>query len=383
MEKKPDFYSVRSLLAEHDVNIENTMYRECRPDMLDFKIASGNFYEMEDKNLGLLRFKKSANLLSFRQIQSELPKLEKIVFRHKDFFPYYGENLDKIQQSLDEAPDSVCVEGGPCLFGEHEIMVMVTLRSGVSCAFDYSTGKRYAKQEDSEYADAKEADLAAFLLQHAKEVTDVRFENRKTGLTYQEYMHVFLPFASADSLGVSLVMTLPDFSYRKYLEASVAPLEPEMAQRLLAEFDVILYGISDMYLSLIMRLQNRFQIPNLTLVHRRNEEILRQYEEMRRHYIERNKVLRHLTNNPAKFESIKDYISRPALPFYLHGARTILEVNSMDETDSFRKCQKAHKSVLTMGCILFPELLSADGVNTLYCAPLKYKEYGSYESELE
>jgi hypothetical protein len=73
----------------------------------------------------------------------------------------------------------------------------------------------------------------------------------------------------------------------------------------------------------------------------------------------------------------------PALPYYVFGCEHILEVNSMDETDSYRKCRKAHKSVLTLSCILFPELLSSDGTNTIYCTTLEHKDYNNYVSELE
>ena len=73
----------------------------------------------------------------------------------------------------------------------------------------------------------------------------------------------------------------------------------------------------------------------------------------------------------------------PALPYYIFGSENILEVNSMDETDSYRKCRRAHKSVLSLSCILFPELLSRDGENTIYCTDLEYKDYGNYVSELE
>ena len=109
-----------------------------------------------------------------------------------------------------------------------------------------------------------------------------------------------------------------------------------------------------------------------------NRAALETWYEKRALYIERGKVLRHLTRSPEKIESIKDYISMPALPFYLFGAENILEVNSVDETDSYRKCKKAHQKAVRMGCLLFPELLSGDGVHTLYCAPPQWKEYGNY-----
>ena len=82
---------------------------------------------------------------------------------------------------------------------------------------------------------------------------------------------------------------------------------------------------------------------------------------------------------PEKLEPLKDYISMPALPYYLHGTTRILEVNSVVEADSFRKCMRAHKGVAEFACILFPELLSGDGVNTMYFAMPEYKQYGSYK----
>ena len=138
-----------------------------------------------------------------------------------------------------------------------------------------------------------------------------------------------------------------------------------------------------MYIELINKLQSRFQIDKFALLHGRNEELMKIYIEKREPFIERNKVLKSLTSNEAKLESIKDYISMPALPYYIFGSKHILEVNSMDETDSYRKCRKAHKSVLTLSCILFPELLSSDGINTIYCTTLDHKDYDKYVSELE
>ena len=42
------FYTVRGLLEARGVKLEDTVYRNCRQDMLDFKIASGDFYEIPD-----------------------------------------------------------------------------------------------------------------------------------------------------------------------------------------------------------------------------------------------------------------------------------------------------------------------------------------------
>ena len=350
--------------------------------MLDFKIASGDFYEIPDLDKGTLRFKNAADLLGFYHLLKILPDLRNINFRHKEFFPYYGEDLEVIEEALKNDKDNVAVEGGPCLFGEHEVDVIVKLDDGSEYLFDYSTGKKYAAIEGGEY-ELSDLDLALFVEENREHVKDISFKNYKTGLTYQEYLHVFFPFAIADALKTALVMTLPDMSYRKYLLYISKNLNDELAEKVMNEFDEILYFITDMYIDLINKLQDKFNIRKYALVHGRDEEMMKLYEEKRAPFIERNKVLKSLTNNDAKLESIKDYISMPALPYYIFGSEHILEVNSMDETDSYRKCRKAHKSVLTLSCILFPELLSSDGVNTIYCTTLEHKDYNNYISELE
>ena len=375
------FYTIRGLLEDRGVPLSQTAYANCADEMLDFRIASGDFYEIPDLCEGMLRFKNTANVCSFAYMADVLPGLRHIDLRRSEIYPFCVANLDLIAKGLATAPESVAIEGGPCLFGEHEVTGVVTLASGDVCRFDYSCGKRYTDASSGTYStglDEREADLASFICAHAHEVADIGFESYKTGLTRQEFLHSVLPFAFASALDVPLVVSLPDMSYRKYLEYASRFLPSDMAERTMDAFDEVLYAISDLYLALFDRLREHYQPRRLALVHGRDPELLRTFEEARRPHIERNKVLRYLTAHPAKLEPIKDYISMPALPLYLFGSHTILEVNSMDETDSYRKCRRAHRRAAEFGCVLFPEMLSADGENTLYCAPVPYKEYGDY-----
>lgn len=383
------FYTIRGLLEDRGVPLSETVYANCADEMLDFRIASGDFYEVPDlkdgmlrfKNKGLLRFKNTANVCSFDQLKDILPGLDRIDLKHSEIYPFCVANLDIVAKGLEHAPEGVSVEGGPCLFGEHEVTSVVTLASGDSYSFDYSCGKRYTDSSSGAYSDGldeEEADLASFIRAHANEVEDVSFISHKTGLTRQEHLHAILPFAFAAALDLPLVVTLPDMSYRKYLEYAARFLPEDKAQQTMDAFDEVLYAISDRYLALFDRLNKHYHPKRLAIVHNRDQELVRVFEEARRPYIERRKVLRYLTTNAAKLEPIKDYISMPALPLYLFGSQTILEVNSMDETDSYRKCRSAHRRSAKFGCILFPEMLSADGENTLYCAPVPYKEYGDY-----
>ncbi len=197
-------------------------------------------------------------------------------------------------------------------------------------------------------------------------------------MTPQEYLNLLYPFEIAAALRGPLVIPIPDMSYRKYLLYALDAVPEDLKKQALEDFDAILNRIADMYLDVIAKLQARFQIKRFACVHRRDPAALELWYDKRAPYIERGKVLRSLTRLPEKIEPIKDYISMPALPFYLFGETNLLQVDSVDETDSYRKCRKAHKNALRMGCILLPELLSGDGVHTLYNAPTQWKEYGNY-----
>ena len=86
-----------------------------------------------------------------------------------------------------------------------------------------------------------------------------------------------------------------------------------------------------------------------------------------------------MTRRAKSLESIKDYATMPALPFYLFDSKYILQVDSVDATDFYRKCKKQYKSAFKMGCILTPELLSKNDVDTVYNALVEFKNYGVYE----
>ena len=209
----------------------------------------------------------------------------------------------------------------------------------------------------------------------------ISFQQKKEALTPQEYLNLRYPFEIAAVLGGPLVIPIPDMSYRKYLLYALDTVSEDIRKQALEEFDGILNRIADIYLETVAKLQARFRIGRFACVHRRDPAALKLWYEKRAPYIERGKVLHSLTHLPEKLEPIKDYISMPALPFYLFGETNLLQVDSVDETDSYRKCRRAHKNATQMGCILIPELLSGDGGHTIYNAPLQWKEYGGHKEE--
>ena len=112
----------------------------------------------------------------------------------------------------------------------------------------------------------------------------------------------------------------------------------------------------------------------VAVVHARDEKLCRLYYEKRAGYLTPS-TIRRLTDIPGKSDAIQDYITMPALPFYIWGITDILQMDSLDETDSYRKCAKIHKNTINLCAILYPERISKDGENTIFYAPLEYKEY--------
>lgn len=384
-------FTVRGFLKDNGRALEDSIYADCKSEMLDFLIYSGDFYKMaEEDGKAVLLFKNVVRLMDFEQLKKILPDLDKVGYPHRELYPYCVGNLESFAAALRDDPDSTAVEGGPCLFSLNEVIAEITLLSGKKAYFDYSEGRAYKGTEipntekeaegpeDEEELVGDEEGFAEFVRGHIQEICDIHFYNYKTGISPQEYLHLRVPFDIASALGTRLVVTLPDMSYRKYLSGALQDAEPAFRERVMEEFDSILYRVTDEYLDLIRRLQEVFRIRNLKILHGRDEQLLKMFYEGREPFIERKKILRNLTSLPEKRESIKDYISMPALPYYLFGATKILEVNSVVEVDSFRKCAKAHKRAAEFSCILFPELLSVDGVHTIYFAQPEDKEYGKY-----
>lgn len=255
-------------------------------------------------------------------------------------------------------------------------MIEVICRDGRKEYFDYNTGKSYLTYEHEESEDI--IDFAAYVNAHARDITAIHFDNRKAGITPQEWSFVKYPFEIAYALEAPLVIPIPDMSYMKYLDAVLEHIDEDARKSALEEFRNVEYTISDMYLALISQMQESYGNVHCEVVHARDSELCDAYYKKRALYMNRNKIVRNLTGIPEKLESVKDYVSMPALPYYLWGIDNIIEVDSMDETDSFRKCRKAHKNDVNLSCILFPELLSTDKIHTIFDAPWDRKEYGNY-----
>ncbi len=370
--------TLRQLILASGRAPERTVYRGSG-EMLDFRLVSSNLYDWETTGAPdrqRMLFKNIVAVEDFRMLTDVLPELRALDFKKRETMPYFVAGLENIRSAVDEGR-RIGIKGGPCIFSVHEVLADVLLRDGRRQSFDYSTGRLYQK----ETALDEGSSLGEFVRANASDIADITFRDEKQDVTPQEYANLLYAFQVADAVHAALlVIPLPDMSYKKYLSAILSHVDDEaLRERVMRAFERVLYRVTDLFLARIGELSAAYPSVRFRVLHDRDREFCRFFYEKRAPFIERNRVLRALTAIPEKVEPIKDYISMQGLPYYLEGITDIIEVDSMDETDSYRKSQKAHKGIFRLSCILFPELLCADGSTTIYNAPLQKKGYGAYE----
>lgn len=367
------FYSLREIVSMLGKDTQDTIYADTNKETLDFKMSTRDFFEWNEEEGHFIKFKNSVKVMDFAQIEKILPQVSKVQYDNRDNMPYFCQSLEKINEAILEN-QAVAVEGGPCLFGVNEVIAKVLMKDGSEQIFDYSTGKQYQKEKANE-CDIEVNELADFVEYAGAEIVDIEFINNKQGITSQEYDSIVYLFEFAKVLNARVVIPIPDMSYIKYLDAITCTFDKNVKMAIIHSFEKIAFEITDMYIAQIHKISKEYDGVKYDIVHARSKELCELFYEKRVPFIERKKILRTIVGAPQKVESIKDYISMPALPYYLYGITNIVQIDSIDETDSYRKCRKAHKKVLNLASILYPERLSGDGINTIFHTSIEYKEY--------
>ncbi|MDR1021101.1 MAG: hypothetical protein LBL73_10115 [Synergistaceae bacterium] len=318
----------------------------------------------------ILTYKGTVICDMFSNMRELLPQIGSISGR-VDGIPLFTRAFGELSLKITGLGADVAVVGGPCLFGTDEMLVAVRHDDGSVYNFDYNTEKHYNSLNGS-------ANMSAHLMEYGRRIESVSFENRKERVTLQEYESLRLPFEFASALRAPLVIPIPDMSYKKYLEAVTVKLDERLRLSVIESFEKELRKISDLYLGVIDGLDDLFKPPKLAVVHGRDRESLETFYRGRGPYVERfvsRRGIKALSNKPENIESVTDYIFFPALPFYLWGIRNILQVDSMDEADSLRKCAQAHGTSVSLYGGLYPEMLGKNGTNTIFNSTLGNKEY--------
>lgn len=332
------------------------------------------------QELTFLEYKNRVMVTDFENIASMIPVLGGTRYREVWDFPWLTTNLEQLKHCLEQG-EVPGVVGGPCIFGIDEVLIRVRTEDGDEELFDCSCGRQCTKDPSRH-----PRTLAGYVKEKREEIRELCILNRKAGITRQEFISILYVFEIARLLNAPVVIPLPDLSYVKYMEADLEELPLRLREPIMEEFKKTTDQVADLFLEMIRTIRVWYPSVRVAVLHRRDEDLCRLFYEKREPFVRNSSYMRKLTQNDGRKESVVDYITMLALPYYIFGTRQIIQLDSLDETDSGRKCQKIHGDQITLHSILYPEFLSRDGMNTLYNTTLEYKDYlkrGDYEKWLE
>lgn len=337
-------------------------------------------YGSDPSEISFLEYKNRVMVTDYDNIAAIIPRLGQARYGEMWSFPWLTTDLTRLGEAL-EAGEHMGIVGGPCIFGKDEVLISVRTADGETELFDCSCGRQCTRDPS-----LPPRTLAGYMQEKWSMVQDIHILNRKGGITRQEFISLLYVFEVARLLDCSVVIPLPDMSYRKYMEADLEYLPPGRREEILKEFVAATDSVADMFLEAVELLEKHYPNIPVTVLHRRDEAVCRLFYEKREPYVKGSSYMCKLTREDGRKESVVDYITMLALPFYVYGTRHVIQLDSLDETDSGRKCQKIHGDHMELHSILYPEFLSGDGMNTLYNAAIEYKDYlerGDMEKWLE
>lgn len=320
------------------------------------------------RNRKLLVYKNTVCLGSFEDLERRFTSFGKVGLEWIRRTPLLFRNIDAIGNAVaNKLP--IGLVGGPCLFGLYEVEIVVQHKDGRCFSYDFSSGHHYdrAGQKTFEFAD--------HVTQYARKIQGIHFINRKMGVTSQEHDSLEVLFDVGTVLGAKVAVTIPDISYLKYLSTVIAPLDDDIKYRALQEFRTEAHRIADLYLHRIEKLKLQYPDVEVKILHDRDTEACDIFHARREVYFQNSGLIHRLTAKREKTDAVFDYISMLALPYYFWGTPQVIQIDNLDETDSYRKCRKVHKDAFSLSAILYPEKLCANGEQTIFNAPLKYKDY--------
>lgn len=112
-------YTIRNIALQYGIPISETIYAHASDSFLDFKLISGDFYKWEN---GRLRFKNCVTIRDFTQNAKLLPPFDNISYKSREMLPYCTGELSLLSEAWRNGR-KIAVEGGPCLFSQHEVIV--------------------------------------------------------------------------------------------------------------------------------------------------------------------------------------------------------------------------------------------------------------------
>ncbi len=326
------------------------------------------------KRRQVLVYKNTVSMGSFTDLERQIPALNNIKLSWIRECPLLLGNIPELKKAT-ERGEQIGIVGGPCLFGTYEVEVLVHHKDGQIFTYDFSSGHRYDK------IDKETMDFANHMEYYRSKVDQVDFLNLKKGMTAQEAESLEVLFVFAQVLKAKLAIPIPDISYQKYLYTVLEKEDEDLRLKTIEKFRVITRKIADFYLAGIEELKKEYPDVEVLVLHERDEALCKEFHEKREVYFRKSGLIQRMTAKRQKTDAIFDYISMLALPFYFWGTPHVIQIDNLDETDSYRKCKKVHKRAFSLSSVLYPERLSCNGEDTIFNAPLAYKEYLKEEDE--
>jgi hypothetical protein len=319
----------------------------------------------------VLTYKDTVLCNSLENMEAILPELREMDAGRLRRIPIFTKSFDKLPSKRNSG-QKLAVVGGPCLLGTGEMLIHVIHNDGASPCFDFNTGNYSGNLRDEDA-------LGHHVRENAAKIVKILFENKKNALTLQDYEFLRSPMEFARLLEVPVVIPLPDAAYMKYIDSVTSAAAADVRESAKRDFAVEMRQVSRLFLDAIEELRDRLRPIKLEVLHTGNEAGLDAFYNGRRRYYDRfvsfSQGLAPITRETDMLESVTDYIFYPALPFYLWGIENIIQVDSLNETDSLRKCASAHGTAVHLFGVLYPEMLDKSASRAMSMAPADHKEY--------
>lgn len=313
-------------------------------------------------------YKNTVYLTTMRNLSKTNDKFKKIKNKQLCEMPLFVSGMEQLHQAI-SVENPIGVEGGPCLLGHDEVMIEVVHRDKRVFRFDFAAPRAYEAEEKYE------EDLHRHVEANADNIIDIKFINRKKNLTKGDFNGLLFVFEIAEALDAKAVIPLVDLSYRKYISKVCESLDESLKRKTDKAFQDVIYEVSDIFIEWIAILKKHYPMVKIDILHERNETFCNTFYNRRNDYLTNYKKLETITNEEDKRESIIDYVTMPALPFYKWGIKDIVQIDCISELDCYRRCRKIHTNDINLCGIFYSETLSLDKKHSDYSAKFINKKY--------
>ena len=313
-------------------------------------------------------YKNTVYLSTIQNLSMIIEKLVNIKNKQICGMPFFVSGIKLLQQAI-LAGNPIGVEGGPCLLGHDEVMIDVVHCDKKVFRFDFAAPRAFETEEKFE------DDLYKHVEANANEIIDIKFINKKNNLTKGDFHGLLFVFEFAQALDAKAVIPLVDMSYRKYIQKICESLEETLKTKTEKAFQELIYKVSDIFIESIATLKEHYPKVEIAILHERNETFCNTFYNRRNSYLENYKNLETITSEEVKRESIIDYVTMPALPFYKWGIHDIVQIDCISELDGFRRCKKIHRNDINLSGFFYSETLSLDKKHSDYSSKFMNKKY--------